>query len=64
MAAQDEPPIRIVDTAAGPLIPKGQTTPVTTDDSAIDFDDRPGRNDSLVERFLYNLRVALSAPHS
>jgi hypothetical protein len=64
MTVQDESPIRIGDSAADPLIPKGQTFPIKAADVAIDYADRQVRNETLFERFLRNLRNALSAPHA
>jgi hypothetical protein len=63
MTAQDQTPLRAAETA-GPLIPKSQPAPIKAGDASMDYEVRPGSSDSLVERFLYNLRVVLSAPHT
>ncbi len=64
MATQDETPVRVVETAAGSLVAKGQASQIKAELASGDRDDWPGCNDSLTERFLYNLRVALSAWHT
>jgi hypothetical protein len=64
MAAQSEKPVRVAKPAPEPLVPMGQTAPIKADCADIDRDDRPVRNESLLERFLQNLRIALSAPHA
>lgn len=56
MATQNEMPLRVVETAAEP--------PVQTEDDAYGREEWPARDDSLTERFWYNLRVALSALHT
>jgi hypothetical protein len=64
MTAQYESPIGIGDSAAAPQIPKGQTAPIKAADVANDYIDRQVPNGTLFERFLRNLRIALSAPHA
>ena len=64
MAAQNESQVWIAEIAAGPLAPNNQTTPVKADDAASEREVRPVGNDSLLERFLNNLRLALSVPHA
>jgi len=64
MAAQSEKPVRVAEPAPEPLVPMGQTAPIKADCAEIDCNDRAGRNDSLMERFLRNLRMALSVPHA
>jgi hypothetical protein len=41
----------------------GQPAPTVKDHSNVERHDWPGRNESLMERLLNNLRLALSSPH-
>lgn len=64
MATQNETPVRVVETAAGSPVPNGQISPINSQNASINREEWPGHNDSLTERFLYNLRIALSAWHT
>jgi hypothetical protein len=46
-----------------PAVVGGSAGAVTVDDLAV-REDWPRRSDSLLERFLNNLRLALSIPHT
>jgi hypothetical protein len=63
MAAQEQTPLRTIELTAS-FFSNSASVPIEPADAALDRDDPPGHDDSLVERFLYNLRVALSAWHT
>jgi hypothetical protein len=63
MATQEQAPLRVVEVTA-PDFPMSQTGPINASDASTDRDERPGRDGTLMERLLYNLRVALSVWHT
>jgi hypothetical protein len=63
MAAQEPMLVQAVESTATP-ISKSQASSIKTGSAPTDRDDLPKRSDSLLERFLNNLRLALSVPHT
>ena len=61
MAAQEPTPVQAVE---GVQIANGQARSIQSGGDAMQGDDRHSRSDSLMERFLNNLRLSLSIPHT
>jgi hypothetical protein len=60
MAVQQQTPVPPTES---PPTAIGQTNVVQSGGDAIQPDDRPGRSEGLMERFLNYLRIVLSVPH-
>jgi hypothetical protein len=62
MAIQEQTPVQGVESLCPPIA-MGQASSIPTGGEAT-RDDCPSRSDSLMQRFLDNLLLALSVPHT